>query len=91
FLAISWFDFFQGSLLLLSFVIVPIVVYFDIGSDNIGSVLSNIDIKGFYDITSGVPLITIISLLAWGLGYYGQPHIIVRFMAIKYPNKTSKS
>ncbi|ALB01997.1 proline:sodium symporter PutP [Francisella persica ATCC VR-331] len=91
FLAISWIDFFQGSLMLLALLVVPIVVYFDIGSANIGLVLSNIDIKGFYDVKSGVPLIMIISLLAWGLGYFGQPHIIVRFMAIKDPSKTSKA
>ncbi|MFV9924989.1 MAG: sodium/proline symporter PutP [Francisella endosymbiont of Hyalomma scupense] len=91
FLAISWIDFFQGSLMLLALIVVPIVVYFDIGSANIGSVLSNINVKGFYDVTSGVPLVMIISLLAWGLGYFGQPHIIVRFMAIKDPSKTSKA
>ena len=91
FLAISWIDFFQGSLMILALIVVPIVVYFDIGSANIGSVLSNIDVKGFYDVTSGVPLVMIISLLAWGLGYFGQPHIIVRFMAIKDPSKTSKA
>lgn len=91
FLAISWIDFFQGSLMLLALIVVPIVVYFDIGSANIRSVLSNINVKGFYDVTSGVPLVMIISLLAWGLGYFGQPHIIVRFMAIKDPSKTSKA
>ncbi|API86145.1 sodium/proline symporter PutP [Francisella uliginis] len=91
FLAISWIDFFQGSLMLFALLLVPIVVYFNFDSSGTTSILSNIDIKGFYDVTSGVPLITIISLLAWGLGYFGQPHIIVRFMAIKDPNKTSQA
>ncbi|QIW09443.1 sodium/proline symporter PutP [Francisella sp. LA112445] len=91
FLAISWIDFFQGSLMLFALLLVPIVVYFNFDSSGTTSILSNIDIKGFYDVTSGVPLITIISLLAWGLGYFGQPHIIVRFMAIKDPNKTHKA
>lgn len=91
FLAISWIDFFQGTLMLLALLVVPMVVYTDFGRADVIGALSNIDIKGFYDITSGVPLITIVSLLAWGLGYFGQPHIIVRFMAIKDPNKTPKA
>ncbi|GAB4222281.1 MAG: hypothetical protein Kow0076_3130 [Francisella sp.] len=91
FLAISWIDFFQGTLMLLALIVVPVVVYFNIGSENIVHKLSDIDIKGFYDLTSGVPLVAIISLLSWGLGYFGQPHIIVRFMAIKDPNKTSQA
>ncbi|WP_150463569.1 sodium/proline symporter PutP [Francisella sp. XLW-1] len=91
FLAISWIDFFQGTLMLLALLVVPAVVYFNLGSVNIIDNLSNIKIQGFYDVTSGVPLITIVSLLAWGLGYFGQPHIIVRFMAIKDPNKTSQA
>ncbi|KEI35285.1 sodium/proline symporter PutP [Allofrancisella frigidaquae] len=91
FLAISWIDFFQGTLMLFALLVVPIVVFSNFGEADIMSALSNINISGFYDITAGVPIITIISLLAWGLGYFGQPHIIVRFMAIKDPNKTSKA
>ncbi|MEY8767893.1 sodium/proline symporter PutP [Francisella philomiragia] len=91
FLAISWIDFFQGTLMLLALLIVPAVVYFNLGSTDISAALSNIKVDGFFDVTSGVPLITIVSLLAWGLGYFGQPHIIVRFMAIKDPNKTSQA
>ncbi|BCD92453.1 sodium:proline symporter [Francisella halioticida] len=91
FLAISWIDFFQGSLMLFALLLVPIVVYLNFDSSGTTNILSSIDIKGFYDVTSGVPLITIISLLAWGLGYFGQPHIIVRFMAIKNPNKTYRA
>lgn len=91
FLAISWIDFFQGSLMLLALLVVPAVVFFDLGETNVEGALAAINIPGFYDITSGVPLITIVSLLAWGLGYFGQPHIIVRFMAIKDPNKTSRA
>jgi sodium/proline symporter len=91
FLAIAWIDFFQGTLMLFALLLVPIVVWSNFGSVQVIGALSNIDIKGFYDITAGVPLIAIVSLLAWGLGYFGQPHIIVRFMAIKDPNKTSQA
>ncbi len=91
FLAIAWIDFFQGGLMLFALLLVPVVVWSSFGSAEIIGALSNIDIKGFYDITAGVPLIAIVSLLAWGLGYFGQPHIIVRFMAIKDPNKTPQA
>jgi len=91
FLAIAWIDFFQGTLMLFALILVPIVVYMGLGHADIVGALSSIEIKGFYDVTAGVPLITIVSLLAWGLGYFGQPHIIVRFMAIKDPNKTSQA
>ena len=91
FLAISWVDVFQGSLMLFALLLVPIVVYFNFGSVDVFSAIANIKTKGFYEITSGVPLITIVSLLAWGLGYFGQPHILSRFMAIKDPNKAPKA
>lgn len=91
FLAIAWIDFFQGTLMLLALIMVPLCVYFEFGNVDVVGAISNIKIEGFYDITSGIPLITIVSLLAWGLGYFGQPHIIVRFMAIKDPNKTPKA
>lgn len=91
FLAIAWIDFFQGTLMLLALIMVPVFVYSEFGNTDVIGALQNIEIKGFYDITAGVPLITIVSLLAWGLGYFGQPHIIVRFMAIKDPNKTPKA
>ena len=77
--------------MLFALLLVPVVVWSSFGSAEIIGALSNIDIKGFYDITAGVPLIAIVSLLAWGLGYFGQPHIIVRFMAIKDPNKTPQA
>lgn len=91
FLAIAWIDFFQGTLMLFALLIVPVVVWGNFDNTELLNRVSNIDIKGYYDITSGVPLVAIISLLAWGLGYFGQPHIVVRFMAIKDPNKTTQA
>ena len=38
-----------------------------------------------------VTFIGVISLLAWGLGYFGQPHILVRFMGIRDANQVKKS
>ncbi len=43
------------------------------------------------DIVSGSSLIGIISLLAWGLGYFGQPHILVRFMSIRHEDEMHRA
>jgi sodium/proline symporter len=82
FVAINWVDVMQGSLMMFALIIVPIVILID--QTNTGNLYDQIqtldmNIDGFLN-TDGV---LIISLLAWGLGYFGQPHILVRFMAIK--------
>lgn len=83
FLAVSMTDFVQGIIMLFAMVIVPIVAFTDLGGvAATTNIVRNID-PNMLDITSGMTLIGIISLLAWGLGYFGQPHIIVRFMAIR--------
>lgn len=45
----------------------------------------------YLDAFSGMTLLSIISLMAWGLGYFGQPHILARFMAIRHPKDTPKA
>ncbi|EZH66443.1 proline:sodium symporter PutP [Bacillaceae bacterium JMAK1] len=83
FLAISYTDFFQGTLMLLALIVVPIVAIYEIGTwDSALASVSAID-PTYLDAFAGTSLIAIISLLAWGLGYFGQPHIITRFMAIR--------
>ena len=83
FLAVSMTDFVQGIIMLLALVIVPIVAFTNLGGiSSTTSVIRDID-PALLDITNGMTFIGIISLLAWGLGYFGQPHIIVRFMAIR--------
>ncbi|APC97413.1 sodium/proline symporter PutP [Francisella frigiditurris] len=92
FLAVAWIDFFQGSLMLLALLVVPAVAFGYFGSfTSLADAVSSREIHGFFDITSGVSFLSIISLLAWGLGYFGQPHIIVRFMAIRDPKKTTQA
>ena len=83
FLAISWIDFFQGSLVFVALLTVPMVTLYAL--HGIHPTLSLIQAQGahFLDAFDGLSLVGIISLLAWGLGYFGQPHIIVRFMAAK--------
>jgi sodium/proline symporter len=89
FLAVSWTDLFQGLLMLAALLIVPVIAVQNYGG--FSSVLSGITDKNPYllDVftnASGSPLgfIAVISLLGWGLGYFGQPHILARFKAIKY-------
>jgi sodium/proline symporter len=83
FLAISWIDFFQGSLVFVALLTVPVVTLYAL--KGIHPTLGLIQAQGahFLDAFSGLNLVGIISLMAWGLGYFGQPHIIVRFMAAK--------
>lgn len=82
FLAVSWTDFVQGTIMFLALILVPIVVITQTGGwDATFSEIEAID-PTLLDVLKGTSVIGIISLLAWGLGYFGQPHIIVRFMAI---------
>lgn len=81
FLAVSWTDTVQASLMLFALIAVPVMVIMSLGSfdktiDTIRSVNPNMT-----NLFQGMTTISIISLLAWGLGYTGQPHILVRFMA----------
>jgi len=82
FLAVSWTDFVQGVIMVLALVMVPLVTVLTVGG--IGPSFSEIQSvnPSLMDIFKGTSLLGIISLFAWGLGYFGQPHIIVRFMAI---------
>lgn len=83
FLAVSLTDFFQGTLMFICLVVVPVVAYMNLGL-NPGTFINkiqNID-PSLFDMFRGTSISAIIGLMAWGLGYFGQPHIIVRFMAI---------
>jgi sodium/proline symporter len=83
FLAVSLTDFVQGCIMFVALVLVPIVTMNEVGGvSEIHASINTID-PALLDIFSGVSLIGIISAMAWGLGYFGQPHIIVRFMAIR--------
>lgn len=85
FLAVSLTDFVQGCIMMLALVIMPAVVLFGPGGggfDQASETLAAVD-PNFLSLTKGVTLIGFISTVAWGLGYFGQPHIIVRFMAIR--------
>lgn len=90
--AVVWTDFFQGMLMFFAILIVPIVAYLTLEAD-FASVIA--DKPGYMDImANGTQLYSIQSIvsdLGWGLGYFGMPHILVRFMSIKSSDLIKKS
>ncbi|MEX0943889.1 MAG: sodium/proline symporter PutP [Pseudomonadales bacterium] len=82
FLAVSWTDFIQGLLMLFALVAVPLVMLMELGGPGQALVVIDELRPGYSSLFSGATLLGVVSLMAWGLGYFGQPHILVRFMAI---------
>lgn len=82
YLAVSLTDFFQGVIMILALVLVPIVALLKLNGLDTFSEVGDLKPTNL-DWFKGTTTVGIISLLAWGLGYFGQPHIIVRFMSIK--------
>jgi sodium/proline symporter len=81
FLAVSWTDTVQASLMIFALLLAPMMVIISVGGFNEAiTVINHINPK-YTDLFSGTSFIGIVSLLAWGLGYMGQPHILARFMA----------
>ncbi|MSN96615.1 sodium/proline symporter PutP [Campylobacter sp. FMV-PI01] len=89
FRAVCLTDSFQGILMFLVLVLIPLVAYFSLkipaDSNFFAEVLkySTAEGKNHLNLFEGQSFLGILGLLAWGLGYFGQPHIIVRFMAIR--------
>ncbi|MCM3003244.1 sodium/proline symporter PutP [Priestia koreensis] len=82
FLAVSLTDFVQGVIMFVALVLVPIVAFTDVGGVKTSFTIIKDVNPALLNFFEGTTVIGIVSLLAWGLGYFGQPHIIVRFMAI---------
>jgi sodium/proline symporter len=88
FLAVSWTDLFQGLLMALALLIVPLIAISGLGGW--GATLSSVSetnpalLNALTNVKNEpLGLLAIISLMAWGLGYFGQPHILARFQAIR--------
>ncbi len=88
FLAVSWTDLVQGLMMVAALVAVPVA-----GTIRLGGIGATIDAVSAVDpsywamVGATTSVIGVVSSLAWGLGYFGQPHIIVRFMAIRSPRE----
>jgi SSS family solute:Na+ symporter len=81
FLAVSLTDFVQGMIMMVALVVMPLVILFGTAA-SAGIDIAAVPQEGFLSLTQGATLVSVISAVTWGLGYFGQPHIIVRFMAI---------
>ena len=101
FLAVCTTDFVQGMLMLVGLLTVPIVALFIVKpgalSDTLADTLkgTGVSVSSFLNpLKNGdknLSFVEIISQLAWGLGYFGMPHILVRFMAVKDEKELKKS
>ncbi len=95
FKAVCWTDFFQGILMLCAVLAVPIIIVLtkDLNTAALDAVVIAKDgtSYGFVKNIFSAPPAEIASGLAWGLGYFGMPHILVRFMAIKKSSMVKKS
>lgn len=98
FMAVCWTDLFQGMLMLVAVVIVPIA-----GIHHMGGIAPMNDallaagksqmfnLLTYADGMKSVGTVALLSTLGWGLGYVGMPHILVRFMAIKHPGEVKQA
>ena len=83
FLAVSWTDTIQATLMCIALVVTPFAVISDLGGFSEATArVASID-PTMLNILKGHTFVGIVSLLAWGLGYFGQPHILIRFMAAR--------
>lgn len=97
FLAVCTTDFVQGMLMLIGLLVVPVVAYSFVSGD-FAAGLSSAGVQNydhymslFYNGDKPYTFVEILSQLAWGLGYCGMPHILVRFMAVKNEKELKKS
>ncbi|MFT6071951.1 MAG: sodium/proline symporter [Alphaproteobacteria bacterium] len=81
FFAVSWTDTFQAVLIFLALILVPCVAYFNIVDYDQAVQQISSNSSEYLSFFKDFSLFSMVSALAWGLGYFGQPHILVRFMA----------
>ena len=85
FLAVSWTDTVQATLMIFALLLTPVMVYLGAGgADEVSAIIQTAAAasgKEYSSLLHGTTFIGIISTAAWGLGYFGQPHILARFMA----------
>lgn len=99
FMAVCTTDFIQGMLMLVGLLAVPLIAMGFVGAGNVGDLVEKSNVAGgasaylniMYNGAEKHRFIDILSQLAWGLGYMGMPHILVRFMAVKDEKELSKS
>ncbi len=88
FSAVCWTDFFQGMLMLGALLITPIIALFALNAGQGASQVAELGPEFWNPFTNWQD---IVSGLGWGLGYFGMPHIIIRFMSIRSDKDLKKS
>ena len=96
FFAVSWTDVIQGTIMFIAIIFVPVFAIIENGGFQFTLnevIVLNINHLNMFTDTNGdiISIITVLSLLGWGLGYFGQPHILARFMAISDAEEISKA
>ena len=96
FMAVCWTDFIQGIMMFFAIVIVPAFAMHTMGGVETSLAAIELVNPTFFNPFmnpdgSTISLIAFISLMGWGLGYFGQPHILVRFMAISSTSELKRS
>ncbi|MFV1941530.1 sodium/proline symporter PutP [Pseudomonas luteola] len=81
FLAVSWTDTVQATLMIFALILAPVMILNATGGlEPAFAAIESVN-PAHFDLFKGATFVGVISLLAWGLGYFGQPHILARFMA----------
>ncbi|CAM3824225.1 sodium/proline symporter PutP [Tsukamurella strandjordii] len=89
FLGATLTDVAQGLLMLAALIAVPVAALIQVGG--VGTTVDTVESvnPNFFSLVAGGSVLGVISAAAWGLGYFGQPHIIVRFMALRSPQEAT--
>ncbi|WP_175987124.1 sodium/proline symporter PutP [Microbacterium tenebrionis] len=96
FLGASFTDVVQGLMMVIALIVVPVAAVIAVGGfGEVGAYIDelapdHVSLIGGTALTGGT-ILAIVSALAWGLGYFGQPHIIVRFMALRSPREAKSA
>ena len=91
FLAVCWTDVLQGSLMFVCLLLTPIFAFQHLGgsaglSESFASIEAEFNFLPLLD-NGNINFLLLVSALGWGLGYFGQPHILARFMGIRKANE----
>lgn len=94
--AVCWTDFFQGLLMLGALLLCPIIAVFAMNASDFVAAGSTVLSDNYYNILSSgsldwTSIADIITGLGWGLGYFGMPHILIRYISIKSEKEMKKS
>ncbi len=91
YMAVCWTDFFQGTMMFIALLCVPMLALDKVGGWDVAvNKIASMNLNQV-DVYSGMTFMGIVSLMVWGLGYFGQPHILARFMSVKNTGEVPKA